>query len=405
MPNLLSLSMPFTTEAFLDALGLPAEHPYATNYSVEAEELKGWSIADYFSSVSTSPSRLSSNDECAKSSPPPWSIKKLDNHDGIVGIHGDFHMNPLNDDKVRFLEEVKPCLISMCHMAIILWAPLVLFLCVKRLSRPHTQHLSDSKPRPKDYKSFEKQGDGCLLGLHVRENPVSKKCCSSHKRQTSPECKKHNMSVDRYLFLISFITTFVSALSVAAPFFSFEERKIKQHLNVPASKHTHSCESNQSYLKGLGTSTIADHDWFSCCGDWLAYLTALVVSTITMTDAMYIYEFSYTKLLVLHLLIICMAMKRLGSRAALLLALPFTSASISMMRRKDLDLPSIQPGLYYDETNPIISKVVHNYWPVQLRSYDGGTPWMITGDVRTGLPFLLYSPPGVEYIRRFAAVN
>lgn len=397
--------MPFTTEAFLDALGLPAEHPYATHYSVEAEELKRCSIADYFSSVSTSSSSLSSNDECAKSSPPPWSMKKLDNHYDIAGIHGDFHKNPLNNDKVRFLEEVKPCLISMCHMAIILWAPLILFLCVKRLSRLHTQHLSDPKPRPKDYKSFEKQGDEVCFGRHVRKNQCSKECCSSHKRQTSPECKNINISVDSYLFMTSLITTFLSALNVAAPFFSIEERKIKQNLTVPASKHTHSCESNQSYLKGLESSTIADHDWFSCLGDWLAYLTALVVSTITMTDAMYIYEFSYTKLLVLHLLIICMAMKRLGSKAALLLALPFTSASLSMMRSKDLDLPSIQPGLYYDESNPIISKAVHNYWPVELRSYDGGTPWMITGDVRTGLPFLLYSPPGVEYIRRFAAVN
>ena len=182
---------------------------------------------------------------------------------------------------------------------------------------------------------------------------------------------------------------------------------MKHDSTVPISKHKHSCESNQRYLKRLGSSTIgiADHDWFSCLGDWIAYLTALVLSTIIMTDAMYVYEFSHAKLVILHLLIICMAMKRLGSKAALLLALLVTSALLFMMRNKDLDLPSIQPGLYYEESNPIIFKAVHNYWPIELRSYDGGTPWMITGDVRPGLPFLMYSPPGVEYIRRFVAVN
>jgi hypothetical protein len=214
--------MPFTTEAFLDALGLPAEHPYVTHDGVEAKELKGWSIADYFSSVSTSSSSLRSNDECPKFSPPPWSIKKLDNHHDIVRVHGDFHKNPLNNDKIPFLEEIEPCLISMCHMAIILWAPLGLFLCVKRLSRLHTQHHSDPKPRPNDFKSVEKQGDRvCLLGLHVIEkNKLSKECCSSRKSHASPECKKNNISVDRYLFMISLISSFVSILSIAAPFFS-----------------------------------------------------------------------------------------------------------------------------------------------------------------------------------------
>eukprot|EP00804_Cyclotella_cryptica_P025555 CCRYP_002815-RC/>CCRYP_002815-RC protein AED:0.24 eAED:0.24 QI:0/0.6/0.66/0.83/0.8/0.66/6/115/854 len=309
--------------SFLDALALPSEHPYVTDDVVASEELKEWSISDYFGSVSSSSSRLRPSDECPKFSPPPWM-------DGVAGVHRDLNKNSLNDDNISFLEEIRPCLISMCRMAIILWAPLVLFLCLKRLSRPHAKHASDRKPPLNDSISFEKLADNrCLLGVHVMgKNPFSKAPCSS---QTS-----------------------------------------------------------------------SNHD--NCCGhlgDWLAYVTALVFSAIIVTDAMYVFEFSRNTLIFLHLLVIFIAMKRLGPKAVILVALPISSSLLSMMRYQDLDLPSIQPGLYYDESNPIISKAVHNYWPIELRTYNGGTPWMITGDVRTGLPFLLYSPPGVEYIRRW----
>ncbi|KAL3802770.1 hypothetical protein HJC23_007547 [Cyclotella cryptica] len=388
--------MPFTTDSFLDALALPSEHPYVTDDVVASEELKEWSISDYFGSVSSSSSRLRPSDECPKFSPPPWM-------DGVAGVHRDLNKNSLNDDNISFLEEIRPCLISMCRMAIILWAPLVLFLCLKRLSRPHAKHASDRKPPLNDSISFEKLADNrCLLGVHVMgKNPFSKAPCSS---QTSSSCIQHNTTVDRFLFIISLVANFVSFLCATTPFFSIEDQQVEQDSNLPASKHTHPCKSNQCYFTLLGSSTIgtADHD--NCCGhlgDWLAYVTALVFSAIIVTDAMYVFEFSRNTLIFLHLLVIFIAMKRLGPKAVILVALPISSSLLSMMRYQDLDLPSIQPGLYYDESNPIISKAVHNYWPIELRTYNGGTPWMITGDVRTGLPFLLYSPPGVEYIRRW----
>lgn len=47
----------------------------------------------------------------------------------------------------------------------------------------------------------------------------------------------------------------------------------------------------------------------------------------------------------------------------------------------------IKPGLYYDhQQNPLIKSAVEQFWPTKLRTYQP-TPWILTGDARTGLPF------------------
>lgn len=50
----------------------------------------------------------------------------------------------------------------------------------------------------------------------------------------------------------------------------------------------------------------------------------------------------------------------------------------------------IDEGLYYDIRNPTIRRVV-SLWDPTTRTYstDKATPWMVTGDARTGLPFIL----------------
>jgi hypothetical protein len=41
-------------------------------------------------------------------------------------------------------------------------------------------------------------------------------------------------------------------------------------------------------------------------------------------------------------------------------------------------------------------------WPIDKRTYDDGrgTPWMMTGDTRTGLPFMFYKIPEIDFQRR-----
>jgi hypothetical protein len=55
------------------------------------------------------------------------------------------------------------------------------------------------------------------------------------------------------------------------------------------------------------------------------------------------------------------------------------------------DVVKIREGLYYDTSNSYVQTIV-KHWPVHYRTYSvetGATPWMPTGDSRTGLPFLL----------------
>jgi hypothetical protein len=63
----------------------------------------------------------------------------------------------------------------------------------------------------------------------------------------------------------------------------------------------------------------------------------------------------------------------------------------------------IEEGLYYDSSNAFVTSIVQN-WPEHYRTYNkanGATPWMSSGDVRTGLPFLVNHLPQPEWNRLF----
>lgn len=391
--------MPFTTEHFLDALDLPTQHPYLVDEdAAKPPELKEWSIADYFGSVSKNSQKTNhrSTEECPKFASPPWG-KAAQCHSSTDDNH-EFNSYGLNADRISFFEEIRPCLASMFHMAVILWAPVVLFFCIRRLTSPHRHQSSNSESRADTPKSCTKQDTKLYIGL----SSICKSQLSKENANQTTELNK-NDTMDRYLSMMNFIANFVSLLSIATPVFSIEG-ETKQDTTLSKSKDEQS-KSNGGHITRLRSSSIASADSYNSCtgvGDPLSYVIALFVSAIIMTDAMYVLEFSQGRLIVFHLLIIAIGIKRLGSKAALLIALPISSSFFYMMTHQDLDLPSIQPGLYYDKSNPIVTRAVQN-WPVESRVYEGGTPWMITGDVRTGLPFLLYSPPEVEYVRRLVS--
>lgn len=65
------------------------------------------------------------------------------------------------------------------------------------------------------------------------------------------------------------------------------------------------------------------------------------------------------------------------------------------------DIPQHEPGLYYHQANQRMVDIA-NLWPTHLRTYDDTnvkTPWTITGDSRTGIPFLINSIPQQRYHR------
>lgn len=74
-----------------------------------------------------------------------------------------------------------------------------------------------------------------------------------------------------------------------------------------------------------------------------------------------------------------------------------------------IDIPDIRPGIYFDQENKAISSLVEN-WKIKSEvplNYDkeaGSTQWLITGDSRTGIPFLINPAPSPQYVRRWVKV-
>jgi predicted alpha/beta-fold hydrolase len=77
------------------------------------------------------------------------------------------------------------------------------------------------------------------------------------------------------------------------------------------------------------------------------------------------------------------------------------NGDLSNLPDPGLDLPTVEPGLYYSEKNEFMSKVAQ-IWPVEKRTYDimnGATPYLLTGDSLTGIPFLINKSEEIAYHR------
>lgn len=65
-----------------------------------------------------------------------------------------------------------------------------------------------------------------------------------------------------------------------------------------------------------------------------------------------------------------------------------------------IDLPTIEPGFYHS-SNPLIQSIM-KHWPESSRSYNisnGATPYLVNGDQRTGIPFLVNKVEEQAYVR------
>ena len=74
---------------------------------------------------------------------------------------------------------------------------------------------------------------------------------------------------------------------------------------------------------------------------------------------------------------------------------------LQQMPHPGIDLPTIEPGLYYSKSNPFISTIASNL-KESAYTYDiehGATPYLVTGDQRTGIPFLVNSVEDQQYLR------
>ena len=415
--------------AFLEALDLPAEHPYATQQNSTTVNVKeDWSMASYFSTVSwnndqQTTATSSEANECGNEFLSPSWFKSMSRPEKTAQELNYAAVNS-SYNEVGFLEEVRPCLVSMFKMNIIIWAPLVLLFCLKKLyfhRSSHHHHQLEHEGIPSVSSSMQSNPKQSYFTTNIPSLPsyVPSLCraAGAHdkKRRQAPR-PYQNTSFER---LLLFLSLFLNAISVMASFsaiFAVEEKKKEAKSKAATQEEEEEVKPRRQYMSSelfkryhqfMSTDSIGSvltGGPFVITSDWLAYGVALLVTSFIMNDALYVLEFSQHNMIALHLFIISVALKRFGSKVSVMTALPITIVALYIMAHQDLDLPTIQPGLYYDETNPLISEAVQG-WPIDKYTYDDGrgTPWLMTGDVRTGIPFTIIKIPEQNYVRRLVS--
>ncbi|KAL7541916.1 hypothetical protein ACHAXR_011674 [Thalassiosira sp. AJA248-18] len=389
-----------TADAFLEALDLPSEHPYAIPQDNVLEHVKAeWSISSYFGSVAWTKDQPTSSslgpNECEKFPSPSWARTQ---HGHVTDRYQEAGYPANNSNAVDFLEEIRPCLVSMFKMNIILWAPLILAICLKKLyfqKRALRQLEPDCSAGTPSLQANQKRR--YLIASYAPSLRKATMARDEQRRQASEPYQ--NNSFERLLLLLSLFFNAISVMASFSTIFSIEEKNKDAKTPNPNDSNDDSCKKcrhSESICDAQSEGT------YIFSSEWMAYVVALIFSAVIMNDAMYVLEFTQSNLVALHLFVISISLKRFGSKLSLVTALPISAIAFYIMAHLDLDLPSIQPGLYYDETNPFISEAVQE-WPVDKRTYDDGrgTPWMMTGDTRTGLPFMVNNIQEQNFVRRW----
>jgi hypothetical protein len=94
----------------------------------------------------------------------------------------------------------------------------------------------------------------------------------------------------------------------------------------------------------------------------------------------------------------------LPNKAAAAIILESNEIPLQHIPHPGIDLPSINEGLYYSTSNALMTSIV-SHWPESSRKYNvenGATPYLVNGDQRTGIPFLLNWVEDQEYVRVWA---
>ncbi|KAL7553012.1 hypothetical protein ACHAWF_016257 [Thalassiosira exigua] len=249
----------------------------------------------------------------------------------------------------------------------------------------------------------------CMLSL-PSYMPTLKRATMAHEKQKRETQQTYpNSSFERMLLLLSLA---ISVMTSYSAFFSMEEEKQESKPSSPKDCNVRKDDINDDRRNGFhrrkkssGDNTMSQGP-FVLTSEWGVYVLALFFSAVVMNDAMYALAFPRSNLIAMHIFFIYLSMKRFGSKKAFKTTFPITAVAFYIMSGQQHDLPAIEPGLYYDETNRFISRVV-KHWPVDKRTYDDGrgTPWMITGDTRTGLPFMVNKIPKLNFVRRWVPLH
>jgi predicted alpha/beta-fold hydrolase len=148
---------------------------------------------------------------------------------------------------------------------------------------------------------------------------------------------------------------------------------------------------------------------------WIGIVSTLSVasSAVLTTDMLYVLEFGPhygASLLLFSSLLAVLSCKRYKLKLSMtfifllwvLVIYHVYDLSTGTVQFGGPEVPRVvEEGLYFDSSNPLMARVAAE-WPVTSRTYTvgtGATPWMPTGDSRTGLPFLLHSVSSPTWTR------
>ena len=169
----------------------------------------------------------------------------------------------------------------------------------------------------------------------------------------------------------------------------------------------------------------SDADSSACLERWRHRLATsstilgLASSAVLLTDSLYVHEYGRSLGLGFFVLLTILSTRtyfrrQLSWAVALILVLIKFVVAICLLRSQGgptlfdhpgLDIPTtVQEGLHYNVHNPLVASIV-NHWPETYRVYTaatGATPYLPTGDAKTGIPFLINSSPEVTYRRVWA---
>jgi len=145
-------------------------------------------------------------------------------------------------------------------------------------------------------------------------------------------------------------------------------------------------------------------------------IVGMCSSMILLTDSLYVATFGRQYSLVIFIMMailsvsisIKLTLYRIHTSSALCVIifitfylLLYSNGGPKQYDYPGIDLPTIDVGLHYSKTNPLMASVA-KLWPEQSRTYsiqNGATPYLPTGDSLTGIPFLVNSVPDHMYHR------
>jgi len=128
-------------------------------------------------------------------------------------------------------------------------------------------------------------------------------------------------------------------------------------------------------------------------------LLILVSSWILWTDSLYVLEYGANFGLSFFVATSGLLLWKRRSALLLIAIVGLASLGVQLSMEHQENLPRVEEGLYHD---PRLSDYLKNW---QFDPQYTGTPWMPTGDSRTGLPFLLCHVPTPDWKRVFATMS